>query len=165
MTPTMTIDELLGWTAEERAKWRPWLAANPAALDLPLQPGGRFPTVGSLIDHIFAVEVRHTMRLQGGGQLPASTGVPAGDIDALFEYAARGRAEVERMIPTIGEVDLNAPRDVVVASGTYRMTPRKLLFHMALHEVRHWAQIAAAVRMAGYVPPGEHDLFYSNALL
>jgi len=40
----------------------------------------------------------------------------------------------------------------------------ELLFHMALHEVRHWAQIAAAVRMAGFAPPGDHDLFYSRAL-
>jgi uncharacterized damage-inducible protein DinB len=34
-----------------------------------------------------------------------------------------------------------------------------------LHEVRHWAQIAAAVRMAGCTPPGDHDLFYAKALL
>jgi hypothetical protein len=36
---------------------------------------------------------------------------------------------------------------------------------MALHEVRHWAQIASAVRAAGFVPPGDHDLFYSKALV
>jgi uncharacterized damage-inducible protein DinB len=36
---------------------------------------------------------------------------------------------------------------------------------MALHEVRHWAQIAAVVRMAGFAPPGNHDLFYSKALI
>ena len=44
------------------------------------------------------------------------------------------------------------------------MTPRKLLFHIQLHEVRHWAQVALAVRAAGYAPPGEHDLFHSTAL-
>ena len=82
MTHTITLDELLGWTADERAKW------------LPL-----------------------------------------------------------------------TPRDVVVQSGTSPTTPRKLLCHMALHEVRHWAQIAAIVRLAGIAPPGDHDLFYSQALL
>ena len=52
MTLTITLDELLAWTAEERAKWLPWLKANPKALDVTVQPGGRFPTVASLIDHL-----------------------------------------------------------------------------------------------------------------
>jgi uncharacterized damage-inducible protein DinB len=164
MTLTISLDELLGWTAEERAKWQPWLKANPAALDAPVQPGGRFPTVWSLIDHTFLVEVRHTRRLQGQ-ELPAESGVPARDLDALFAYAARGRAAVHAYLPTLDAADALTPRDVVVASGTYPLTPRKLLFHMALHEVRHWAQIASSVRMAGHAPPGDHDLFYSKALL
>jgi uncharacterized damage-inducible protein DinB len=164
MTLTITLDELLGWTAEERVKWLPWLKSNPAALEITLQPGGRFPTVGSLIDHIFVVEVRHTLRLQRIADLPATTGVPAGDIDGLWAYAARGRDGLRRYLLTLSAEDAAASRDVVVAGGTYPMTPRKLLFHMALHEVRHWAQVAAAVRMAGFTPPGDHDLFYSKSI-
>ena len=38
------------------------------------------------------------------------------------------------------------------------------MFHILLHEIRHWAQIALAVRLAGLEPPGEHDLFHSRAL-
>jgi uncharacterized damage-inducible protein DinB len=164
MTLTITLDELLTWTAEERAKWLPWLRANPAALDVAVQPGGRFPTVGSLINHIFLVEVRHTLRLQGK-ELRTETGVKPGDIDGLYAYAARGREALHRYLPTIDPAAVNQPRDVVVSDGTYPLSPRKLLFHMALHEVRHWAQIASAVRMAGYAPPGNHDLFYSKALV
>jgi uncharacterized damage-inducible protein DinB len=164
MTPTISLDELLGWTAEERAKWLPWLKKNSGALDVAIQPGGRFPTVASLIDHIFLVEVRHTHRLQGQ-ELPTATGIAAGDVDGLFRYAARGREAVHRFLPTLNPGDLNKPRDVVVPTGTYPMSPRKLLFHMALHEVRHWAQIAAAVRMAGFTPPGDHDLFYSKSIV
>ena len=44
------------------------------------------------------------------------------------------------------------------------MSPRKLLFHIVIHEIRHWAQIALAVRLAGLEPPGDHDLFNSRAL-
>jgi uncharacterized damage-inducible protein DinB len=164
MTPTISLDELLGWTAEERAKWLPWLKKHPGALDVAVQPGGRFPTVASLIDHIFLVEVRHTLRLRGD-ELPTESGIAPGDLDALFKYAARGREGVHRYLPSLFPGDVNTPRDVVVASGTYRLSPRKLLFHMALHEVRHWAQIASAVRMAGFTPPGDHDLFYSKSLV
>lgn len=163
MELTITLDELLGWTAEERAKWLPWFKAHPEALDLAMQPGGRFATVGSLIDHIFLVEQRHTLRLQGK-ELPASTGVAPGDIDAMWAYAERGRQAVHAYVPTVSAGDINTPRDVVVASGSYAMSPRKVLFHMALHEVRHWAQIASTVRAAGLPPPGDHDLFYSKAL-
>jgi uncharacterized damage-inducible protein DinB len=164
VNPALTLEELLGWNGEERAKWLAWLKKNPGALEAAMQPGGRFPTVASLIDHIFLVEVRHTQRLQGK-ELPAATGVALGDIDALFTYAARGREAVHRYLPTLNPADLNKPRDVAVASGTYPLSPRKLLFHMALHEVRHWAQIAAAVRMAGFTPPGDHDLFYSKSIV
>lgn len=164
MNPAITLEELLGWNGEERLKWLGWLKKNPGALDVVLQPGGRFPTVASLIDHIFLVEVRHTLRLQGQ-ELPTATGVAAGDLDGLFTYAARGREAVHRFLPSLNPGDLNKPRDVVVSDGTYPLSPRKLLFHMALHEVRHWAQIAAAVRMAGFTPPGHHDLFYSKSMV
>jgi uncharacterized damage-inducible protein DinB len=164
MALNITFEELLGWNAEERTKWHTWLKANPAALNVPLQPGGRFPTVGSLVDHIFLVEVRHIQRLQRK-ELPTETGVATGDIDGLFAYAARGREAVHRYLPMLMPDDLNQPRDVVVSDGTYPLSPRKLLFHMALHEVRHWAQVASTVRLAGYAPPGNHDLFYSKIMI
>jgi uncharacterized damage-inducible protein DinB len=44
------------------------------------------------------------------------------------------------------------------------LTPRKFVFHILFHEIRHWAQIATALRNAGFVPPGDHDLFYSSAM-
>jgi uncharacterized damage-inducible protein DinB len=55
-------------------------------------------------------------------------------------------------------------RPLLVRDQQWQMTPRKLLFHILLHELRHWAQIALAVRVAGFEPPGDHDLFYSAAL-
>ena len=164
MPINISLDELLSWNDEERTKWLAWLKANPAALEVCMQAGGRFPTVAALIDHIFLVEVRHTYRLQGQ-ELPTESGVPANDIDALFAYARRGREGLREFLTTVRIDDVDQARDVTVASGVYRLSPRKLLFHMVLHEVRHWAQIAAAVRMAGFAPPGEHDLFYSKALV
>lgn len=164
MALTITLDELFAWTAEERAKWLPWLKANPRALDVTVQPGGRFPTVAALIDHIFLVEHRHTHRLQGK-ELPAQTGIASTDLDGLWAYAARGRNLAQTYASTLSAEDAAKPREVAVPTGTHQMTPRKLLFHMALHEVRHWAQIASAVRAAGFAPPGDHDLFYSKSLL
>lgn len=164
MELTITFDELLAWTAEERAKWLPWFRANPNALDLVLQPGGRFATIASLLDHVFLVEYRHTARLRGA-EVPTASGIKAGDVDALWAYADRGRQGVRALLTTLNAADISKPRDVVLADATYSMSPRKLLFHMALHEVRHWAQVASTVRAAGFAPPGNHDLFYSSALV
>jgi uncharacterized damage-inducible protein DinB len=44
------------------------------------------------------------------------------------------------------------PRTFTVATGDFVLTPRKLLFHCLLHETRHWAQIALALRRAGLEP-------------
>ena len=51
-----------------------------------------------------------------------------------------------------------------VQGQTLALSPRKLLFHILVHEIRHWAQIALAVRLAGFDPPGDHDLAHSRAL-
>ena len=55
------------------------------------------------------------------------------------------------------------PRTFTLQSGDYVLTPRKLLFHILVHETRHWAWVALAVRIAGLEPPGNHDLLYTKA--
>ena len=83
MSLTLSIDELLRYSAEERDTWRRWLQANPAAIDAPMQTGGRFPTVGKLIDHIFLVERRHLQRLRGQ-TLAQATGLTGNNVSPLF---------------------------------------------------------------------------------
>jgi uncharacterized damage-inducible protein DinB len=160
---SLSLDELFAYTDEERGKWRVWLEANPAATDLRLQPDGRFATVGALIDHIFLVEARHLARLQGT-PVPEASGVGAGDAVALFAYAARTRDALRAYTARLDDVEAQKPRDFAVQSGSYRMTPRKLLLHICVHEIRHWAQVALGVRQAGLAPPGNHDFFYSKAV-
>jgi len=160
----ISLDELLAYTDEERDKWRGWLNGHGSALAVQLQPTGRFATVNALIDHIFLVEARHLARLQGL-PVPEASGIAGGDVDRLFEYGANVRQSLRRYLPSLSADQASTVREFTVLSGTARMTPRKLLFHMAMHETRHWAQIALGVRQAGLEPPGNHDLFYSRALV
>jgi len=74
------------------------------------------------------------------------------------------RRELEQYVAELGEDDADQIRMLDVRDQQWPVTPRKLLFHILLHETRHWAQIALAVRLAGFEPPGEHDLFFSKAL-
>jgi uncharacterized damage-inducible protein DinB len=160
---TLSFEELLRYTNEERDKWRAWLVAQPGAMEAPVQPGGRLPTVGKLIDHVFLVERRHLQRL-AGDPLSEETGLTGNNVPPLFDYGASVRRELEQFVAGLDDELADELRAFVVATGPATMTPRKLLFHILLHETRHWAQIALAVRLAGFSPPGEHDLFYSRAL-
>jgi uncharacterized damage-inducible protein DinB len=160
---TLSLNELLAYTDEERAKWHRWLRDNPFALELQLQPGGRFATVGALIDHMFLVEARHLARLQGA-TVPESSGIAPPDVEALFRYGAAVRLSLRNFASSLSDEDAAKVREFVVQSGTAKMSPRKLLFHIGLHEIRHWAQIALGIRQAAIAPPGNHDLFYSSAL-
>ena len=159
---TLSLDELLAYTDEEREKWRLWLLAHPQALDLRMQPDGRFATVGALVDHIFLVEARHLARLQKR-DVPSASGI-ALQVAPLFEYGTSARNALRDFVSTLPDSDAQAVRTFTVQSGSFSLTPRKLLFHIAVHEIRHWAQIALAVRQAGQDPPGNHDLFFSSAL-
>jgi uncharacterized damage-inducible protein DinB len=160
---SVSFDELIRYTSAEREKWRSWFAQHAAAIDAPVQPGGRLPTVGKLIDHIFLVEQRHLQRLMG---IPVSesTGLTGSNAAPLFDYGASVRRELEQFAGELDPDVADETRTFAMRDRQLTMTPRKLLFHILLHETRHWAQVALAVRLAGFEPPGEHDLVYSTAL-
>jgi uncharacterized damage-inducible protein DinB len=159
----LDFDELVRYTQEERDKWRAWFTKHPEALGIEVQPGGRYSTVGSLIDHVFLVERRHLQRLRNA-PLDTRTGLSGHHAPPLFDYGASVRRELDQFTSELDEDVADEPRTFTVQGGDFVLTPRKLLFHCLLHETRHWAQIALSVRRAGLEPPGNHDLFYSRAL-
>ena len=159
----LTFEELNRYTQEERSKWRAWFAAHPDAMEIEMQPGGRYATVGGLIDHIFLVERRHLQRLRSSA-LDSQTGLSGRHAPPLFDYGASVRRELEQYVNELDEDVAGQVRMFEVREQQWSMTPRKLLFHVLVHEIRHWAQVALAVRLAGLVPPGDHDLFFSSAV-
>lgn len=160
---SLTYDELLRYTSDEREKWRRFFASHPDALAAEVHPGGRFATVGKLIDHVFLVERRHLQRLRGE-TLTETTGLTGNNSSPLFDYGASVRRELEQYVGDLDDDVAGQVRTLEVRGRHWAVSARKLLFHILVHEVRHWAQIALAVRLAGIDPPGEHDLFFSGAL-
>jgi uncharacterized damage-inducible protein DinB len=158
----LTYEELLRYTVEERDKWRRFFEAHPEAIEHPL-PSPQFRTVGKLIDHIFLVERRHLERLRGE-TLSVRTGLTGNNAPPLFDYGASVRRELEQYAADLDGDAADQIRTFEVRQQHWPMSARKLLFHILVHETRHWAQIALAVRSAGLEPPGDHDLFYSRAL-
>src|SRR5215210_1921387 len=108
MALTLAFDELRRYTDEERGTWRRFFLEHPGALELPLQPSVRFPTVGKLVDHIFLTERRHLQRLRDE-PLVASTGLTGNNAPPLFDYGASVRRELERYVEEADDDLANQP--------------------------------------------------------
>lgn len=162
MSVTFALEELLAYSDHERRKWKDWIAADPSRLVMPFQPGGRFQTVWDLLDHLFLVERRHLSRMEGGVP-PDATGVERGDWPALFEYADLVRADLREFLSDLAPAEAAAGITFTVSSGPLTISRQKLALHIAIHEVRHLAQLAYMARLAGQEPPGRHDYAFFPA--
>ena len=127
----ITFDELVRYTNLERDKWRHWFFSHAEAVDAPVQPAGRLPTVGKLIDHIFLVERRHLQRLTSQ-PVSNTTGLTGNNAAPLFDYGASVRRELEQYVADLSEDEIDTVREFDVRDQKWPMTPRKLLFHILL---------------------------------
>jgi uncharacterized damage-inducible protein DinB len=159
---TLTLEELLDWTDEERAKWEAWFPAHPDALAFVLK-GDRFGTVAGLIGHIFEAEMRQSHRF-GGGPVPERKDPDGGSAATLFAAGRASRAFYRTETSKVRGADWDTVLTFATPSGQLAISKRKLALHLPLHEVRHWAQIARTVREHDVAPPGKHDLMFSSAL-
>lgn len=163
MSVSLSLTELLDYSDYERSKWKAWIQADPSRLDLTFQAGARFPTLWSVLDHVFLVERRHLARLEGGTP-PDGTGIASGDWAGLLEYADLVRADLRQYVAGLDDAEALSTFTFTIPTGAVTMSRRKLAAHIVLHEVRHWAQVAHTARVAGIAPPGEHDLFFFPGL-
>jgi uncharacterized damage-inducible protein DinB len=157
----LTITELLDYTEEERGKWAAWFAAHgDAPLRLALA-GELCPTVGALVRHIFSPALHYTEFMQGATALTDLSHVPADNAAALFAFGQQAHARLRAFCARAQPADwarTHEPREGV------QVTARKIVLHVLFHELRHWAQVAAALRQHGLAPPGDHDLLFSQSL-
>ncbi len=165
MALSLSIEHLLSYTSGERAKWELWFQDHPpAALDAPVQREGDFNDVWRLMHHIFLVEKRHLQRLRQESPLMEQIGVARHDVTKLFAFGRTVREELTAFIHAASDADLDRTVEIRLRDQVVTFTARKLVFHILFHEIRHWAQIATAVRNAGFPPPGLHDFLFCDAM-
>ena len=104
-------------------------------------------TVGGLLQHIVAVELRYAERL---AELPATdyAAIPFDSSEVI--YATHDRA-MHLLREQIGrDVDWSERIEFPTRSiGRVRASRRAVLFHSMLHGIRHYAQLATLVRESG----------------
>ena len=117
------------------------------------------------ISHRLALDGSH---LSGGDAAhpnsPDQTGVAEHDVAGLFAYARTSRKELTRVAASMTPADAERVIEFKLRDQAYSFSARKLAFHILFHEIRHWAQIATAVRNAGLEPPGFHDFLFCAAV-
>jgi uncharacterized damage-inducible protein DinB len=147
----LSFDDLVDYTEWQRCKWRAWFRDKPEALALRTgdHGDGRFPTVGEVVKHIFGAELRYVQRLEGQ---PVSdwTAVPADEVDELFCRGDETRQRLKQLLATMSGDQWDIPRQFTILSYQVTATPKKIIAHTLMHEVRHWAQLATVCRMNGH---------------
>ena len=148
----LNYDHLLDYTEWQRESWHAWFTRQGArALAMSIGPhgDGRLNTVGEVVRHIFSAETRYVQRLNDQPLIDPSALPAADDIEALFAFGRESRASLRHFIATLGADRLDISRELTIVNVSRRLTPRKILVHVVLHEIRHWAQIATLLRLQG----------------
>jgi uncharacterized damage-inducible protein DinB len=147
----------------ETRRWRGFFQQQPDALDVKVDIAGA-RDISSLIQHVFAVELRYAERLEGAAVTPYEE-LPSRSLDEIFGIGETARQKIRRYLTQATEADLRTVLTFETrTAGTLSSSKRKIVGHVLLHGIRHWAQIATVLRQAGYRQDWPHDFIFTDAL-
>ncbi|MBY0497243.1 MAG: DinB family protein [Cyanobacteria bacterium] len=146
----LSFDDLIEYTEWQRVRWRAWFRGRPEALALSTggHSDGRFATVGDVVRHIFSAELRYVQRLEGEALFDLAT-IPTDDVEKLFSTGDETRRRLKRLLQSLSSDQWDVPRQFTMLQYEITATPKKIVAHTLMHEVRHWAQLATICRTSG----------------
>jgi len=164
-TGELSFAEMLEANERETAKWQSWFERQPAELlDLPLDIA-LAQNVREFLLHIFAVELRYAERLMDS-PITEYEALPTGSVRDLFSVAERARGLYRQFLSRTTDADLATVMEFPTrTAGVLRASKRKMFAHAMLHGVRHWAQMATALREKGHGTDWGHDFLFSEVML
>jgi uncharacterized damage-inducible protein DinB len=157
--PALTAVEMMAWLQTTSDGWQTLIAAHPEVLQMPCDVMG-VSTVGGLLQHIVAVELRYAERLAG---LPATdyAAIPCDSPEAIYATHARAAALFQEQLASPAGWDEKV-EFVTRSMGPARSSRKSILFHALLHSVRHYAQLATLVRQHGIKPGWPMDYLFMD---
>ncbi len=160
----ISFSELLAWNESEAGKWREWFASQPASvLDVPIRVA-QAKNVREFLLHILAVELRYAQRLNKQ-EISSYESLPQGSVAELFSIGERAREGYRKYLAAVTDEALSTVMEFPTRSaGTLRASERKIFLHAMLHSVRHWAQLATALREAGHEAKWGKDFLFSEVM-
>lgn len=153
--PALTAEEILAWHEKNSDAWKQLLTEHPEALSFPCDIN-QTKTVGELLQHIVAVELRFAERL---ANLPASdyTTIPFDSVEVIYSTHDRATALLRQLLAS-DTIDWNERIEYMTRMmGPARSARKTLFFHALFHTARHHAQLATLVRQHGVKPTWSMD--------
>ena len=146
--------EMLAWNEKTSDGWRQLLSENPEVLAMPCDVMG-VKTVGELLQHIVAVELRYAERL---ADLPATdyAAIPYDSLGAIYVTHDRAIALFQQQLNA--DPDWDEQIEFMTRTwGPAKASRKTMFFHALLHSTRHYAQLATLVRQNGIKPGWNMD--------
>ena len=157
----LSYKTLLELTSGEHRRWRDWFVEHPNAWAVPFATG-RMATVGGVVLHIFAVELRYTERLLDQ-DVTTWEEFRQTSIDEVFELGDDARGQLVHFLTTAPEKELERVLTFqTLTAGTVSASKHKIASNIFLHDIRHWGQIATVLRQNGFADQWAHDLLLSD---
>lgn len=160
----LTFTEMLDANERETLRWKSWFERQGnEVLELPINVA-QAKNVRELLLHIFAVELRYAERLFGLDVTPYEA-LPSASQDDLFRVGEKARAMYGDYLSRANDEDLAIVLEFPTrTAGMLRASKRKIFAHAMLHGVRHWAQLATALREHGHPTDWHHDFIYNGVI-
>jgi uncharacterized damage-inducible protein DinB len=154
--------ELLDHAEQESRRWHGWFNVRPQALDVKVDIATA-PDVRTLILHIVAVELRYAEWLLGEPITPWQS-ISTACADTLFAASDTAFSKLRKLLETATPGQWEEKMVFPKPLEGLQASRRKCLVHTILHSARHWAQLATALRSAGYKQDWQHDFIFSPTM-
>jgi uncharacterized damage-inducible protein DinB len=152
---------LLELTSTEHHRWHDWFVERPEAWAVPFATG-RMATIGGVVMHIFAVELRYAQRLLDQEVTPWED-FRQTSVDDVFELGDNARAQLVDFLTTAPESELDRILTFqTLTAGTVSASKHKIASNVFLHGIRHWGQIATVLRQHGFADQWAHDMLLTS---
>jgi uncharacterized damage-inducible protein DinB len=148
--PVLSGIELIAWVERTSSGWKQLLAAHPHLLQLPCDIR-ETTTVAGLVQHIVAVELRYAERLSDLPQTDYS-GIPFDSAEALYNTHDRAMQLIQSLDRHNESWWLETIQFQTRSAGTLQAQRKVILFHLLMHSIRHYAQLATIARKHEIAP-------------
>jgi uncharacterized damage-inducible protein DinB len=158
----LRYETLLEYTSTEHHRWHDWFVERPKAWAVPFATG-RMATIGGVVTHIFAVELRYAQRLLDLEVTPWE-GFRQTSLEDVFELGDNARGQLVQFLTTAPESELDRVLTFqTLTAGLVSASKHKIASIIFLHGIRHWGQVASVLRQNGFADQWSHDMLLSGA--
>jgi uncharacterized damage-inducible protein DinB len=158
--PELSGNELMTWVEATSQRWEGLVASHSEALNVECDVRETH-TIGQLLQHIVAVELRYAQRLHGLPETPyEAVAYDSGKV--IYDTHRHAMAMLRQLDDRPADFWEATIAFATRSAGVMTVTRRTVFIHLLMHSVRHYAQAATLVRRAGIKPDWPMDYIFMN---